>query len=136
MKRFKLQGYNEDEYFWVYVYDSLKKMRTAAEKFKDEKVEDALAIVQPYTRFRINEDGSEADTHNIGIIRLVKNKLYTHIVAHELIHAAMWHYRLTQSDENANFGKDNSEAEEDFGHIYAKYFSKMSKQLYKHKLWK
>ena len=142
MKRFKLKGYNESEWFWVYVYDSLKEMRKDADKFGgmnaygDSDNSDALAVVQPYTRLKISVDGSEKLLNNIGIIRLVKNKLHTHIIAHEIIHVAMWHYRLTQPNRKADFGKENSEKEENFGMIYAKYFSKMSRQLYKHGLWK
>ena len=137
-KKFKLRGYNEDEYFIVYIYDRIEDMRNAANKFTPDQKhdDDVLAIVQPYTRIIINPDGTEKIKDNIGIIRFAKDKLYTHIVAHELVHAAMHHYRLTQSDRMANFGDGNGEPEEDFGMIYAKYFSKMSRQLYKHGLWK
>ena len=141
-KRFKLRGYNEVEYFWVYIYDSLKEMRRDCNKhggingYGNSDTSEALAIVEPYTRVKIHEDGSEEVLPNIGIIRLVKNKLHTHIVSHELVHAAMHHYRLTQKDGIANFGDNNCQAEEDFGFIYCKYFSKMSKQLYKHGFWK
>lgn len=136
MIKFKLKGYREDEYYIVMVYDSLQEMRRAASKFTGEEIADALAVVQPYQRIKIAADGSEQSLNEIGTIRLVKGKLHTHIVAHEIVHAAMHHYRLTQPDRIANFGDGNSENEEDFGMIYAKYFSKMSGQLYKYGLWK
>ena len=136
IKKFKLKGYNEDEWFWVYVYDSLKKMREDASKFSDENIEDALGVVQPYRRIKINADKTEKLLDNIGIIRLVADRLQTHIIAHELIHAAIHHYRLTQNNGEANFGDSNSDKEEDFGMIYAKYFSKMTRQLYRFGLWK
>lgn len=136
MKKFKLKGYKEDQYYWVYIYDSLKEMQKDASEAGGEEMGEALGVVQPYLRMKIHPDGSETALNNIGIIRLVKNKLHTHIIAHELVHAAMHHYRLTQTDRNANFGDGNSENEEDFGHIYAKYFSKMSGQLYKYGFWK
>lgn len=138
MKKFKLRGYNEEEYFVVCIYDTLEEMRNAANKFNQdgELITDALAICQPYTRVRIAEDGTETVINDIGTIRLVKDNLQTHIVSHELVHAAMHHYRLTQPTRRANFGRGNGEAEENFGMIYAKYFSKMSRQLYKHGFWK
>lgn len=136
IKKFKLRGYREAEYFWVWVYDSLKEMRADASRFSGEEITDALGIVQPFTRIKINADKSEKSLPNIGIIRLVKDKLHTHIIAHEIVHAAMWHYRLTQTNRKANFGDSNNEKEENFGHIYAKYFSKMSRQLYRFGFWK
>lgn len=141
-KKFKLRGYREKEYFMVYVYDSLKQMRKDADKFGGHNISgvednsDALAVVHLYTRVKIMPGKPDAIIPNIGIIRLVKDKLHTHIIAHELIHAAMHHYRLTQSNRKADFGKHNSEKEEDFGVIYAKYFSKMSRQLYRFGYWK
>lgn len=134
--KFKLRGYNEAEYFLVYIYDRLEDMRNAASKFSNEEFVDTMAVVQPYSRVIINPDGTEKMKDNIGIIRFTKDKLHTHIVAHELVHAAMHHFRLTQKDRMANFGDGNGEKEEDFGMIYAKYFSKMSRQLYKFGLWK
>ena len=136
IKKFRLRGYGEAEYFNVLVYDSLKEMRQDASKFSNEEITDALGIVQPYTRVKINADKTETKIDNIGIIRLVKGKLHTHIIAHELVHAAMWHYRLTQPNRRANFGKDVTATEEALGMIYAKYFSKMSRQLYRFGLWK
>ena len=136
MKKFKLRGYRETEWFWVYIYDSLKEMREDASQYANEEFSDALAITSPFTRIKINSDKSEKQLDNIGIIRFVKDKLHTHIVAHELIHAAMWHYRLTQANRKANFGKQNSKEEEAFGMIYAKYFSKTNRQLYRFGLWK
>ena len=136
MKKFRLRGYREAEWFWVYIYDSLKDMREDASQHVNEKFPDALAITSPFTRIKIEAGKPEKQLDNIGIIRFVKDKLHTHIIAHELVHAAMWHYRLTQKNRKANFGDGNCEAEENFGMIYAKYFSKMSRQLYKHKFWK
>ena len=142
IKKFKLRGYHEAEWFWVYVYNSLQEMREDASKFGgingygDNDNSDTLAVVHPYTRIKIEPNKPDKQLNNIGVIRLVKNKLHTHIIAHELIHAAMHHYRLTQSNRKANFGDGNSEQEESFGHIYAKYFSKMSRQLYRFGFWK
>ena len=136
IKKFKLKGYKEAEWFWVYIYDSLKEMREDASQHVNEKFPDALAITSPLTRIKINTDKSEKQLDNIGIIRFVKDKLHTHIVAHELVHAAMHHYRLTRPTRIANFGKGNNEHEEAFGIIYAKYFSKMSRQLYRFGFWK
>lgn len=134
IKKFKLRGYREAEWFWVYVYDSLKELREDASKYTGEEIADALAIVHPYTK-TIMENGKVDKQLDIGIIRLAKGKIHTHIIAHELVHAAMWHYRLTQPNRKANFGEQNSKEEEDFGMIYAKYFSKMNKQLHRFGLW-
>ena len=136
IKKFQLRGYREKEFFKVLIYDSLEEMRKDASDYTKEKIIDALGIVHPYTRIKIDPGKSEIQLHNIGIIRLVKDRLHTHIIAHELVHAAMWHYRLTQPNRRATFGKGVTEAEEAFGMIYAKYFSSMSRQLYRFGFWK
>lgn len=141
MKKFKLKGYHEDEWYWVYIYDSLKEMRQETDKYcayysDDEDNSNVLAVCHCYTRKFIHPDGSETIKNNIGIIRFSKTHLFTHIVAHELVHAAMHHYRLTQPTRIASFGRGNNQKEEDYGHIYAKYFSRMSRKLHLHGFWK
>jgi len=151
-KKFKIKGLGTDLYFWVYVYDNIKDLRKDAVKHGGEEVaEDTeggklMGIVHPYEKFYIDPEGKEPDErdNNIGIIRLSKKHLSTLLVSHEVIHAAMWYYRLYlgtdrmdgSSTNNADFGPQNSINEENFAHIYGQLFRSMTRKLYKHGYWK
>ncbi len=151
LKKFRVKSRKSDLYFNVIVYKQVNHLRIDADKYckragldaDNEKV-GAAGIVHPYVRERVSADGHSERRKDIGIVRLSLDWLTTEIVAHELIHAAMWLYRLEDgtediyegSVENADFGNSNSEDEETFAYIYGQMFRNINKKLYQYGLWK
>ena len=140
MKRFKLRAWGYKKFFWVVIYDSIKQLRTEASEY-DKKTgyisdhNDVLGECVPYERKVITAKGKVTYRDNIGIIRLAKTHTFSHIVVHEVLHAAFWQYRLSLKSEKANFGKSCGPKEEKFNHIFTNLYIKMIRQMYKHKYW-
>lgn len=134
MKKFKLRAIDSKKYFTVMVYDDLKELRKDANKISENN-DDLLGVCHPFERKQVKPDGSMVDHDQIGIIRLHKGHLSSHIVFHETMHGALWQYRLTQPKELANFGKSCGEKEEEFLHLAGKLYMDMIRKMYKHKLW-
>lgn len=142
MEKFKLRARKQKKYFQVLIYDKLKRLRSDTDKLDARKGESSdnseiVGVVQPFEKIKVYPDGREEKSDLIGFIRLHKKNLGGSIVAHELVHAAFWQYRLTQQDGNANFGDGflDMKNEEDFAHIYDNLAHDMFLKLYKHKLW-
>ena len=135
-------------FVYVYVYDDLKQMRKDSDQY-DEKIGhetdngNILGISHHYIREKVEKDGSSERRRDIGIIRLSKKHLATEIVAHELLHAALWNYRVNYgteregegSLENADFGNSCNDDEETLCHIYGQMFRDLTRKLYKKGLW-
>lgn len=149
--KFKLWDSRSSSFFFkVYVYDDLRKMRKDAIKYNEgqgtvkDNDGDMLGITHMYEHIRIDvETGKEFQKCDVGIIRLAKKHATGSIVAHEIIHAALWIYRLEFGNErewegssnNADFGNGNTEDEEKFAYLYGHLFRNMTIKLYKHKIW-
>lgn len=139
-KEFKLRARGEKKYFKVIVYDRLAELRIDANDFDRRRGQepindDALGCHQPYEKKKIFEDGTEKVMDDIGIIRLFTKRMGGSIVAHEVLHAAFWQYRLSASRELANFGKQCGPLEENLCHLFDRLLLDMHQKLYKHKLW-
>lgn len=149
MIQFRIKAREFKPYFKVIVYDNLKEMRKAADKFckktgaEHEDNSKILGVCHCFIRVAIGSDGSEKTNNFAGIIRLTKNYLGTEIVSHELIHAGLWIYRLELGTEdpndgsisNANFKDGCNEQEEDFAHIYGRLFGNFVSKMYKYNLY-
>lgn len=141
MKTFRLRGYKYKKYFTVIIHDTVKQMREEADRYekKPGNNKDILGCCHPFERKRISKAGRVIKIHpHIGIIRLAKPKLHTHIVVHEVVHAAFWQYRLSlpsKYEEKADFGNACSKYEEKFAHLFSRLYLDMIRKMYKHKLW-
>lgn len=148
MVKFKVKSRDASLYTWVYIYPTLAKMRKAANEYYKEVGHspvgnyDALGLSHHFVKEKV--DGNKTLIRpNVGIIRLAKNRLSTEIIAHELVHASMWHYRLLHgtenmvdgTSENADFGTGCGPREEDYAHIYGQMFRDITKKLYSKGLW-
>lgn len=138
-KKFIIKSRDSKYWFWVFVYDQLKVMRKDVVEH-DEKTgqltDDSykvLGVCEPYERLSIEADGSETRYGNIGIIRLSKKYLSTEIVTHEVLHAAIWNYRIEH--KVANFGKENSDKEEELVHLFGQLFASMNRKLHDKEFW-
>lgn len=142
-KQFKLRAFDSKKYFTVIVYDKLKDLRDAANGYSKltgsiKDYGNTLGVCHPFERIKI-KGKKPIKLNEIGMIRLSKKHTTTHIVFHETMHAAFWQYRLSLSKkykENADFGDSNSDKEENFLHLAGKIYTKMIRQMYKHKYWK
>lgn len=149
ISKFKVKSRWLKTYTRVWVYDSIEELRKDASTHNESRgLEsddgDILGVSHHYVREVIDKKGKvEKRKNDVGIIRLSKDHLTTEIVAHELLHAALWHYRMEYgterefegSTENADFGTGCCDEEENLCHIYGQMFRDMTKKLYKLNLW-
>ena len=139
-----------DFYFWVLLYENIQDLRKDVDNYNlevrgnvDPTDKKTLGICHPFTRVKIGNDGKEQLVKNIGIIRLCTQYCGTEITSHEVVHAALWQYRLEYgteridgSVENADFGRSCSEKEEEFAHLYGQLYSNFVKRMYQLGEWK
>ena len=140
IKKFKLSL--KDQYFVIYVFDSLKNMRKFIQK-RDKRwgrwnmdYSNAGALTDPYKKVAVQKDGTETPDPEIGSIYFSKTHFSNTVVCHECIHAALWIYRLQDPNGVANFGKGKVDHEETFARIYHELFRKMVQKMYLHGFWK
>lgn len=146
---FKVKNRMNKSWVRVLVYDDVQQMRKESDDY-DEKLGhardngDIAGLSYHYCREQFDEKGKQIGRKNdIGIIRLCKKYLSTEVVAHELLHAALWNYRLNYgtehefegSIENACFGQGCNDDEETLCHLYGQMFRDMTRKLYKKGLW-
>lgn len=137
--KFKINTYKEKLYFWVIIYDTLQEFKDEVRKHEKKignkyRYVGELGLFNPYKKW-VFKDGKHKKSNDIGTIRLIKDKLYPRNVYHELVHAALWQYRLKHRNK-ANFGEFIDKREEEFAHIYNQLLSKAIAGIYKFKLWK
>ncbi|MDE1866723.1 MAG: hypothetical protein KGI08_03305, partial [Thaumarchaeota archaeon] len=137
-KKFQIKSWKYPQWFWVYVYNDIKDLRKESDAYdkmigalRDGENDDILGICHTYTR---EDTVTHTISKNIGIIRLSVPYLPTHIVSHEVFHAAMGLYRFHHKDK-ANFGKHVTPKEEELAHLYGEMFQEMTHKLYKYKFW-
>jgi hypothetical protein len=143
--KFKIKSQATDFFFYVVIYDDIDSMRKdivwfdrLTGKKEPDPEKDVLGVCQPFIKIRVLANGEEANLKNIGIIRLCKDFIGTEIISHEILHAAIWQYRIEYgterpdgSIENADFGNNCSQDEENFCHLYGQLFSNFVKKMYR-----
>mgnify|MGYP001607690556 CR=1 FL=1 len=144
-KQFRLRAFDSKKYFMVMVYDKVKDLRLEATKYdgradiKEASNDNVLGLCHPFEKFKVLANGETIKSNQIGILRFSKKHLRTHIVFHEIMHAAFWQYRLSlpkKAEEKADFGAMCSPKEEAFIHLAGKVYTDMIRKMYKHKYWK
>jgi len=143
MKKFSIKSPHRRLITWVIVHDTLKEMQDAADKHEGtNNNEGVLGVHHAYTRLIIKKGKKDVLSKDVGIIRLAKTHLATIVVAHELVHAALWQYRVLKLDSDTgkeipevNLGNKCGEDEEMFAHLYGDLFRDMTKKLYKFGFW-
>jgi len=129
-------------YFEILVYSNLNALYKEANRWakstkrEESDLTDSLALVQPFEKFIVLKDGKEKTYPEVGKVRFSKSNISPHIVSHEVVHMAMWFFRLSNDNGKADFGNENSQSEEDFADIYCRLFRKMSIKLYQYGFWK
>lgn len=143
--KFKLRPPGGYYWFWVYIYEKIGDLRRDFVKFEYRKTfsrEDhqVLGIVQPYTRLVIEKGKPDRLHENLGIIRLSKKFLTAEVVAHEIMHATFWQYRIESGKNNnparAVFTDKVNRNEEIFAHTYGRLFNEITNQLHDRGYWK
>lgn len=137
--KFRIKSYKSKKYFWVLIHPTLEDFRLSAKEYYKKMggryiYQSEYGLFHPYEKWVI-KDKKSRKTNNIGIIRLIKNKLYPRCVYHEVLHAAMWQYRLNHR-KKGDFGEYIDKKEEELAHSYDQLLSNAVSQLYKLKLWK
>lgn len=142
LKRFKIKAERSKLFFWVYMYPDLETLRAEANAHNEmigssERFDHGVhGLVNSYERIGISEDPEIQETMhpNIGIVRLSARNATTEIVAHELIHAALWLYRKHYKRQ-AHFGVGCNDREEDFAYLHGELFRDMTNKMYKYGFW-
>lgn len=130
IKRFKIKTLESRFWFWVLIYEDIEKLREDAKKAYDKlDFKDTLGVSQPYERVILEEGKEEQILDNVGIIRLHLDYLGATVVSHEVLHSALWIFRL-ENNGNANFGKQCSKKEESLCHIYGQLYAHFLKRMY------
>ncbi len=147
---FKIYNRINDSITRVLVYDDIKELRKAADRYDkkhggDKPNKDILGVSHHFCSetFEEGTDKLVGRKRVIGIIRLSKKHCTTEIVSHELLHTALWNFRLNngithESDgsiENACFGSTCGDDEETLCHLYGQLFRDITRKLYKHGIW-
>jgi hypothetical protein len=135
IKRFKIGSGVTKKWYWVCVYDNIKRLREGCAIYKDEdSFDDCEAVCQPYTRVVIEKGKPDKECDNLGTIRILKNA-GSRVTAHEVLHASLDTYRR-ETGENANFGRECSDKEEKLCHIFGDFYGDLVYKMYKFGFWK
>ena len=102
----------------VYVYPTVEEMRQAAHRATGEDYTGALGVCH----------GWQDDDNPRATLRLTDEHLYSHIVLHELIHAAQWIYCETVPPDD--LAVDHYQADnETFAHIVSELWDSLADAL-------
>ena len=112
------------------VYDELRQMQVAAEKWSGEDHSKTLAVSQPSYAYILEEDGTEIGQPGAGYIRLARERMGGTIVSHEALHMALAIYR---DDWQAEHGppENSMENEEVLCHIMSDLIDEAIRKFYK-----
>lgn len=140
-RRFKIKSQESIFWFWVCIYDDVKKLREDTNdgvpfhKSKYEKKDfELFGVFEPYTRIFFEKGKPDRLHENIGIVRLWKKDCSSETTAHELLHAALWNYRVMH--KTVSLGKDSSDKEEQLCYIHGQLFLDFTRKMYKLGFWK
>lgn len=89
------------------------------------------AIVMPFERLSIAEDGTETRMKNIGEALFYKGKLGIGLISHEMLHCALWHERLIEGNLKAEFGENIGEDEERLCYTLTDFVIQFCRKCYK-----
>lgn len=132
MRRFRVSSGRW--YFWCYVFDTKAEMYSWYVRYRIEVNKCELnfkALVMPYERVRVMEDGSELRHGNIGTCLFYKDALGAGLVAHEMLHCALWHDRLINGNSGAVYGEAIGECEERLAYLLTDFTACFVRKAYK-----
>lgn len=134
IKRFKIKSNECNLWYWVFVYDTVEKLRLDAKRYKQtDDFDDCLAVCQPTRRIEIRPNGEEIEYSNLGAIRILTTA-GSEVTAHELLHASLDIYR-EKNKRKADFGEHCNDAEEELCYIHGQLFSMLVSKMYKYGIW-
>jgi hypothetical protein len=112
----------------VRIHDTADELRAAAERYNPKRHgdtwDDVYGVHQPFGTYINRETGARRYPSNgfAGVIRFVEGRVTSEIVAHELVHAALWCYRMNHQ-RNVRLGVDCGPREEDLAYIYGELYA-------------
>lgn len=141
--KFKIHSCNDKRFFWVVIHDNQDDFEKGATKYNtisgsdnDYQYQEIKGLFHPYQKYQIKgkTDLINRFSNDIGIIRLIKTKTQPHVVYHEVLHAAIWLYRINHRGK-FSLGSGVTEKEEEFCHLYDQLLSNMVSKLYELNFW-
>lgn len=119
----------------VFIYDDMKALRRDAREhaieagnYREGDFKECYGVSHRFERVRVDND--ESDPH-VSLIRLHKNFLRSGIIAHEVVHSALWIYEL---DNGKGPSMEDIEKEEEFCYIVGDLNARIINKLYEYKL--
>lgn len=126
-------------YFRVLVFNSKRGMH---DWYKENEVDfgyrneagNFAGMVLPYEWIKVDADGNEERFGEIGTVLLWKNRLGAGLLAHEMLHCALWYERLINQNKPACFGEHIGEEEERLAYLLTDFTRLLVKKLYEKRL--
>lgn len=148
-RKFKLKIITTEYWFWVKIHPDLASLRAAAAEHDgwigapmpirgagDESgyYGRTLGVTHKFTRVTYTKHGEQVEYPNIGIIRLAQGHIPPGIIAHELMHAVAWTFKLKYGP-NMGAAYKNGWREEKLARMYGETFREMNLILHKKGFW-
>ena len=110
------------------VHDSAMDLHAAAQRYNPkpagETWDNVYGVHQPFGTYINRETNERRYPRNgfAGVIRFVAGHVTPEVVAHELVHAALWCYRMNHK-RDVRLGTDCGPREEDLAYIYGELYA-------------
>lgn len=135
MANFTIKPPKQKYFFRVLVFSTKKKMH---QWYKVNEVDfgyrneagNFAGMVLPYEWIKVDKDGNEERFAEIGTVLLWKNRLGSGVIAHEMLHCALWYERLINGNKQATFGEHIGDEEERLAYLLTDFTRILIKQLY------
>lgn len=117
----------------VRIHDSIEDLHAAAQRYNpkpaSETWDGVYGVHQPFGTWVNRETGERRYPSNgfAGIIRLDAGHATAETIAHELLHAALWCYRMNHQ-RDVRLGTDCGPREEDLAYIYGELYASFEDQ--------
>jgi hypothetical protein len=120
-------------WWWVRIHDNVDQLREAAHRHRPwygrDHWDDTCGCCHPLGWL----NGGKGDQHwpangYAGVIRYSEDYLTSEIVAHELVHAALWTYRMNVTGD-VRLGRQCGGREEQLAYIYGELYADLELRL-------
>lgn len=117
----------------IRIHDTAEQLREAAHRFRPwlgrSHWEDCCGCCHPLGWMNGGKGDQKWPANGYaGVIRYCEDWLTPEIVAHELVHAALWTYRMNVKS-HANLGRECGEREEQLAYIYGELYADLERKL-------
>lgn len=138
MIQFNINAYKSKFNHKVIIHENKREYVSAAEEHSllwkngESGFDETGGLYHPFEKY-VRRNGKWKRTNNIGIVRFFL-PVHPRVVYHEVLHAALWEYRLKHK-RKCDFGREIDKREEEMVHIYDQLLVMAIRKLYAQKIW-